>query len=517
MPRSLRSQLWRRRVAATRRASSLRTSLRTAPLCAAATLAFLLSLNGADAADPARIWIVGATVISPERQDAGRVLNVLVEGDRIAAVTDALPTDPAESATMVHAEGRFLIPGLIDSHVHLASIPGLMRGQQPELAAAYLKQVPRSYLRYGYTTVIDVMVAEPRVLEDMRAAPEHPDIYDCGGGLPVPNGYPTSSVPPAYRLVVFPNTLFDPAHPENFPDSLDRTEHSPQAAVARIRSQGGICIKTFFETGFGRDHNLPVPSLPLIQDVVLAAGKAGLPVLLHANSFEAQAFGIDAGVSIFAHGMWTWGALNNEETLPPQIRALLDRVVERSIGYQSTLQVIGGLQLLFDQAYLDRPGVRRVIPGQLLAWYRSADAQWYKRDLAQGESDARMRETYERGALRRGSLVVKYLAEHGARFLFGTDTPSGPTVGNLPGLNGYLEMQRLAAAGVSLRQIFEAATLSNAEAFRLDDRIGTIAAGKRANLVLLSRSPLDSVEAYDQVQAIWIAGKQFDPTSLEAP
>ena len=133
-----------------------------------------------------------------------------------------------------------------------------------------------------------------------------------------------------------------------------------------VRSQGGICIKTYFERGYERDRNLPVPSLPLIRDVVLAARETGLPVLLHANSFEAQTFGIDAGVSIFAHGMWNWGALNNEEALSPQIRALLDRIVDRSIGYQSTLQVIGGLQLLFDPAYLDRPDVRRVIPGPLL-------------------------------------------------------------------------------------------------------------------------------------------------------
>jgi imidazolonepropionase-like amidohydrolase len=196
---------------------------------------------------------------------------------------------------------------------------------------------------------------------------------------------------------------------------------------------------------------------------------------------------------------------------------LLDRIVERSIGYQPTLQVIGGLKLLFDPAYLDRPDVRRVIPGPLLAWYRSAGAQWYKRDLARGETDERMREIYERGPLRHGNLTVKYLAEHGARFLFGTDTPSGPTVGNLPGLNGYLEMQRLAAAGVSLRQIFEAATLSNAKAFLLEDKIGTIAVGKRANLVLLSHSPLESVEAYNEIQAVWIAGTRLDPTNLEAP
>ena len=140
---------------------------------------------------------------------------------------------------------------------------------------------------------------------------------------------------------------------------------------------------------------------------------------------------------------------------------------------------------------------------------------WYKRDLAQGAPDAAMREGLGR-ALRRGSQVVQYLAQHHARFLFGTDTPSGPTIGNLPGVNGYLEMQRLVSAGMSLRQVFQAATLDNAKAFALDGHIGTVQPGKRANLVLLGRSPLESVEAYDRVQAVWIGGMLLDPASLDA-
>jgi hypothetical protein len=86
----------------------------------------------------------------------------------------------------------------------------------------------------------------------------------------------------------------------------------------------------------------------------------------------------------------------------------------------------------------------------------------------------------------------------------------------LPGLNGYLEMQRLVAAGMGLRQLFEAATISNAKAFGLDGDIGTVQPGKRANVVLLGRSPLESVEAYDQVHTVWIGGTALDPASLEA-
>jgi imidazolonepropionase-like amidohydrolase len=478
----------------------------------------MLSLStAAISADPAKTWIVGATVISPERPDSGQVLQVLIDGDRIAAVTPTLPVDMT-GAAVVPAEGQYLIPGLMDSHVHLTSVPAIphpMRAQHPDLVEAYLRQVPRSFLRYGYTTVVDLIVTDPRLLQAMREVPAHPDIYDCGGALPVPNGYPSQNAPAEYRFRIFPNTVIDPARTENFPASEDPTAHTPSAAVKRILKGGGICVKTFFERGFGRDRNLPVPSSDLMKEIVAAAERAHVPVLLHASSIEAQTFGVENGISIFAHGMWNWGPYAGSESVPPEIQAVLDRVVVRSIGYQATLQVIAGLQLLYDPTYLDRPDVRRVIPPALLTWYRGEEALWYKRDLAQGAPDAAMRERYG-ATLQRGSRVVKYLAQHHARFLFGTDTPSGPTIGNLPGLNGYLEMQRLVDAGLSLRQLLEAATLSNAKAFGLDDQIGTVQPGKRANLVLLGSSPLESVQAYDSIRGIWVGGRHLLPRDLEA-
>jgi hypothetical protein len=118
--------------------------------------------------------------------------------------------------------GGYLIPGLMDSHVHLTGIPAIpypMRAQHPDLVEAYLRQVPRSFLRYGYTTVVDLIVTDTRPLQTMRAAPARPDIYDCGGALPVPNGYPSQNAPAEYRFQLFPNTVVDPAHTENFPAS----------------------------------------------------------------------------------------------------------------------------------------------------------------------------------------------------------------------------------------------------------------------------------------------------------
>jgi imidazolonepropionase-like amidohydrolase len=110
--------------------------------------------------------------------------------------------------------------------------------------------------------------------------------------------------------------------------------------------------------------------------------------------------------------------------------------------------------------------------------------------------------------------VVAYLAARNANFLFGTDTPSAPTYGNLPGLNGYLEMQQLYEAGLSLEQIFKAATINNAREFKLNSQVGSIEPGKIANLVLLTKSPLESVDAYDRIVAVWVHGRAISRDSL---
>ena len=63
-------------------------------------------------------------------------------------------------------------------------------------------------------------------------------------------------------------------------------------------------------------------------------------------------------------------------------------------------------------------------------------------------------------------------------------------------------MQQLQQAGLSLAQIFEASTINNAKAYNLDARLGTIVPGKIANLVLLERSPLASIGAYDTIVTV---------------
>jgi len=189
--------------------------------------------------------------------------------------------------------------------------------------------------------------------------------------------------------------------------------------------------------------------------------------------------------------------------------------VEKKIGYQPTIQVLQGELAYFDPEYLKIEAIPRVIPKEMLEWFNSPEGKWFKKELTDDDTpDAVMLKAYDRGPLRRVRQVVAYLASKDANFLFGTDTPSSPTYGNLPGLNGYLEMQQLQQAGLSLAQIFRAATISNARKFKIDSQLGTIEPGKIANLVLLKKSPLESLDAYDSIVTVWVHGTPVSRDSL---
>jgi len=471
---------------------------------------------------PEKTWITDVFLISPEKLDHIEKGSVLIENGRIVRVDREKGAKRPAGATVVSGEGQFLIPGLIDSHVHLASIPGL----KPEVAFGppeakptwikkYFTQLPRSYLYFGYTTLIDLGVVDRRVLDDFRQAPLHPDLYDCAESIPFANGYPMSFAPPDVRFQLFPNFIYDPNQASKIPAQYKPQDHTPAATVAAVKKSGGICVKTYFERGYAGDRNLPVIGPDVLAEIRNAATHTGLILMMHANSFEAQKFALDGHVDVIAHGMWNWGDLDKQTELPAEIRKVLDRIAEEKMGYQPTLQVMAGLRSYFDPEYLKSKTIPNVIPADMLAWFESPEGQWFKKEIAEDNApDAATREGFDRGPVRRVQQVVAYLAAKDANFVFGTDTPSAPTYGNLPGLNAYLEMQQLQTAGLSLQQIFRAATINNAREFKLDSELGTIEPGKIANLVLLKNSPLESVEAYDTVVTVWVHGRRISRNSL---
>jgi imidazolonepropionase-like amidohydrolase len=472
------------------------------------------------------------TIVSPERSAPLRDASVYIHDDRIVSISRSPPSASAHGVAtdleVIDGKGLYLAPGLIDSHVHTSLAPGLTLAQQqdhPDLAHAALEQIPRSYLYFGFTTLID-LVSAPEHIAAWNAHDPHPELYFCGGA-PVVDGYPMNWPPKPERYQQFPYMLVQHGDEAAAPGDIDPSAHTADAVIARMKADGAICAKSFFDRGGG--ENLPVPRLDTIRALVRAAHSVDMPVLLHAYTQEAQTFALDAGVDIIAHGLWDWNAEPPTTTATtPAIKAILDRVIAGKVGWQPTVQVAYGFRDLFDPAYLSDPRLQRVIPADLIAWYRSPEGQWFHDTLAKGllpkdlaasgDAAAQWKFVHEFYAtpIARNNSAVKYLAERNARILFGTDTVAAPLYTNLPGWNGWLEMRRLIDAGMTPAQIFRAATLANAQALGLSREIGTVRVGKRANLLLLRENPAQTIEAYDGIVKVILHGRVLDRAGLGA-
>jgi imidazolonepropionase-like amidohydrolase len=495
-----------------------RLALPTVPLCVLGVLAMM----DPPIASSDLLRVDHITIVSPEREKPRRDATVYIRDGRIASISSSSKVGRGSVAPsqgiVIDGRGLYLTPGLIDSHVHLSQIPGMNEEQEarhPEIAGPAREQIPRSFLLYGFTTLID-LISTPEAMARWNAKAVVPDTYFCGGAALL-DGYPMAWAPKPERYRGWPYMLVEPG--TEAPVGIDPAQQTPAAVVARMKVDGAICVKAFYEHGFGTARNLPVPKLETIRELVRSAHAAGLPVLLHANSSEAQTFGLEAGVDILAHGLFNWSEPGGSTELTPAVKKILDGVVARNVGWQPTIQVLYGLPDISKSGFLSNPLLNRVLPSNLIEWYRSPEGQWFHDELLKDPEikDSRSFDAQLALAADRVKHATVYLAAHGANLLFGTDTPSAaPSYANPPGLNAWFEMKNLIDAGLTPSQIFRAATLSNAQALHLESDVGTVEVGKRANLLLLRQDPTKTIDAYADVVGVILGGRILDPAELAA-
>jgi imidazolonepropionase-like amidohydrolase len=469
-----------------------------AALLACACVAGTASKQSASSDARSGLVISDVTVISPERARPLEHAHVRILDGRIKEVSER----PIEGAQEIKGTGRYLIPGLIDTHVHLAISPGFPApmtaadaAARPDIVAEALAQDPKSYLYFGFTTVLDLVGSGDRITR-WNAVELRPDAYFCGAAL---------SVNHQVRHIPFPAFSYAESGAALAAALTSTAQESPEAVIGRIADDGAMCVKTAYDT-FARI----APSVEELQALVAAAHARALPVFIHANRRESQALAVTAGVDVMAHGMWR--NQNEAPELDEEARGILAGVVSNRMGYQPTTQVIVGESDTIDEEYLRRPPLADVYPARLIDWYAST----------QHKNPVRTRNSYAgaeiriQGTIRRGAEVTRFLAERDARLLFGSDTPSAQLHTNPPGLNGRLEMDNWIAAGVSEAKLFRAMTIDNARVMRLDDEIGTIEPGKKANLLLLGADPLENVTAYDAIDTVFLHGRPITRETLSA-
>ena len=445
---------------------------------------------------------------------------------------------------VLKAEGKYVIPGLIDSHVHLANIAGMNvrhKMKHPDLAYEYFNQLPKSFLYFGYTTLIDVNNYAPGLINNILQKEVRPDIYTCGEQVQIMNDFMMEmeeySMEQRYQMPF----LYDHHnHNVSLPDSIKLETHTNKSIIRNIvEEQSGICIKVLYEDeSSGMKVTWEKPSTEIINELVQESKKYDAPVIIHAPSFEGQKFALETNIDIIAHAMWNWSSdplSLLDTTLTKAHKDLLNEFCKRKTGYQPTFRAILGEIDILKETLLSDTIIEHIYSDNYLSWIKSDEGQWAKTRILNRpnfikntnpdfyysvrkyfETDEEMMKTiYERLKIKINT-VTNFLATNNANLLFSTDGGAMNMYTTPPGYNGYLEMLHWYEAGVTLDKIFKAATFNCAEAFHLNNVIGTIENDKIANLLILNKNPLMDIEAYNNIDKVILHGNIINRSDLSA-
>jgi hypothetical protein len=438
--------------------------------------------------EPHALLIEHATLIDGVAPAPHTDASVLVSGDRIV---DSGPSArvaahrEAAQARRIDARGRWIIPGLIDSHVHTALVG--------------FEAMP-VFLAAGVTTVRDTggpldLMEEFR---DRLAAGESPGprLIFCG---PLIDGEPLS----------WPAAVLPIAEPTARADGAARLADE---CIAR----GAGSVKLYFR----------LPRESLRAAIARVAGR--VPVTGHLGAVRASEAVAD-GIDGFEHALIT---LHND-VVPDAMRFDVDRDSMTDPAFWP------GLLRAWAEADLDAPPAQALLDSMrahdvtldptldLLSdrgreeddprlRYVRAELRggWDMLRAARGAGRPEPQPFVRRGLERVGEYVRRYHAL-GGRVIVGTDTGAIPYV--IPGFGIHAEMQLLAEAGLSAAAVLRAATIEAARALRIEGETGSIEPGKCGDLVLLDADPLADIANVARIHSVVRAGVIQEPARLLAP
>lgn len=504
------------------------------------------TLTMMDDATPAQRTVIrNVTVIQPDAKKVSTsVADVWLENGMIQAVLRPGSTAPKSTSSdvkQIDGSGRFLLPGLIDSHVHLANVAGMTGAQKkkyPQALSAYWQQLPRSYLYYGFTSLVDLNVYHPNQIKAFTQSPVAPRLWHCGPQVSVYDDFTFAVEGLSEVEKLEQDFVLDPASAK--PTTVKNPhEHSVSKTMQKLNDAGASCIKMLYEDEtVGLPVNWQSPSTNLVSEIVQAGARSNMPVVLHAPSAAGHQLALSSGVSVLAHGLWarelSEKSFQNND-LSAQDSDLLKQVAERGIGYQPTLRVINAEQELLDPSSVKNELYEKVYPADYLRFLQTEDAQWGIKRLASRPQiwSAELRRAIKSfpGAKEADGLrllaygypmyrerlihVLNKLHQHKAKLLLGSDTPAMNFYTQPPGLNGNLEMLAWQDAGIPPEQILRAATYNNAQAFRLS-KVGQIRAHMHADLLLLRENPLKDIRALESIDLVFVQGRAYERESFAA-
>lgn len=387
--------------------------------------------------------------------DGERVLehvNVVVSAGHIASVGRSAP----RSLPVIDGAGRTLLPGFIDAHGHVRNAADL-----------------RDAARFGVTTVLDMLTRVDAVqpLKAQRSKIEQTglaDLYTAGSPITSPRGLGTQFGIP-------------------FP-TITPADDVRAFVKARI-AEGSDYIKILYEPGAPLFTSI---SRETLAAIVAAAHAEGVMAIAHVSSALGAREAVQSGVDGLAHGF--------SDTLLDE--SLAREIVARRVFVIPTLSILAAFQA--------KPiGPALAADARVAPYLTAAQTRGL---VSPGPGPEHPMAPYlVRFKIDVASENVRRMKASGVRMLAGTDAPNLGAFG--VSLHGELEL--LTRAGLTPMEALRAATLTPAQTFGLVDR-GRIAAGARADLVLVEGNPLEDVQLTRAIVRVFKNGYELS-RAMPAP
>ena len=433
----------------------------------------LLALTACAAPGTGITAYVGARVFD----GSGRVIPDAVILEARGHVVSIGPRDSVtvpNGATIVRLEGKWIIPGLIDGHVHAAH------------------WTTSRYLAYGVTSVRDVGGnLESRLAERAQIL---------------------SGASPGPRLYISGEQLDGPA-----PVWPGLTElHSPAdaaPAVARLAAAGVSQIKLYTHitpdlmdavVREARAHGIPVTA-HLGRTDALTAARLGVASIEHLSGVVESTVR-DPAPFFAAHDKFPKGWI----TFLRGWAALDSAALDRTAGALATTGVVMVPTLIQTQTYARVQDPEYAITLDLTGVPAAEQTQWNLPDLIRRYELLPADLPLLRTSREKEDLFVRRFVAHGGRVVAGSDSPNQLLA---PGASLHEELSLLVNAGLSPAQALIAAT-SGAAALLHADSIGVLRQGSVADFVVLSASPLDDIQNTKRVELVVAGGKRAPPAEL---
>lgn len=417
-----------------------------------ALLALFIAIN-AVAQDQTTIIHAGTLLAVPGDAPKGQQ-SIIIEGNRITRVEDGFVA-PDDDATLIDLSDKFVLPGLMDMHVHLLGEIGpnsrtdalyVTTSMQALKGAMHAKRT----LDAGFTTVRD-LGGKPEAIYALRDAVNNgyvpgPRIIAAGSSLAATGGHGDIDGVKAELLTLWtPETICDGPH-----DCRRATRYAIKygADWIKITATGGVLS----DTATGTDQQMTDDELKEIMDT---AHGLGVKVAAHAHGTDGINSALRAGVDTIDHGSF----LDQESIrLFKQTGAYL--VPTLSPSYKLPSQMEGN------------PFFTDAIKAKALAASTAAKANF-------------------------GSAY-----EAGVKIAFGTDSAVTKHGENAD------EFGMMVDSGMSEMDAIRAATVTASELIEMSDTLGTIEAGKMADIIAVDNNPLDDIAALEDVSVVIKDGKQ---------